>query len=165
MPLFLDWNFCIKGMFFTGVNMAVLFTLSTMKIPSGQYVQHFMSHKHFFFCVKIMYVVEVHDLSETWNSYEAWKWPKAEERPWLQHWIINCLWCKEIEGPVMIAYDVNWMCEGPFEVTYWKIPNHHNWTRCCIVVYSNVFWIKSNVWAYDNQKSYVFFSFFLMKWK
>ena len=31
--------------------------------------------------------------------------------------VISYLWCKEIDGPVMITYGIKWKCEGPFEAT------------------------------------------------
>jgi hypothetical protein len=31
--------------------------------------------------------------------------------------LLNCLWHKETEGPIMIVYGIKWKSEGPFQVT------------------------------------------------
>jgi hypothetical protein len=35
----------------------------------------------------------------------------------IQYWIINHSWYKEMEGPVLIVYGIKKKCEGPFQVT------------------------------------------------
>jgi hypothetical protein len=55
----------------------------------------------------------INDPLETLNNWEACKWQK-----WkcgygsMQHWIVNCLWYKEREGPGTGVYGVTWKYEG-----------------------------------------------------
>jgi hypothetical protein len=49
---------------------------------------------------------------------EAWKWQKLKcVYFFIQHGIINCLWSKEMEEPIMSIYDIKWKRERPFQAT------------------------------------------------
>lgn len=83
--------------------MMLCFVILTLLSPSGYYNVFRRSQGEYtvYFWQEATY--NFNDSLESWSNWEALKWQKPKCGCVLvERWIINCLWCKEWAGPIMI---------------------------------------------------------------